>query len=121
VLALAETHLSVSDRGAAVELRAGDVLVIELAENPTTGYRWEVDTAPAALALDASKFVPPGATRGTPAPAPAAAGAGGRRKVTFRAVAGAAGGTLRLLCRRSWPGQAPAADQFEVTVRVAPP
>ena len=37
-----EVHLTAADNGREIELKKGDVLVITLKANPTTGYTWDV-------------------------------------------------------------------------------
>jgi len=37
-----EVHLTAADNGSEIELEKGDVLVITLEANPTTGYTWDV-------------------------------------------------------------------------------
>ena len=38
-----EVKVSASDKGRQIELRKGQILVITLEANPTTGYTWEVE------------------------------------------------------------------------------
>lgn len=83
-------ELGAADDGRSVELRPGQVVVLRLPENPTTGYRWE---APAGLALLADSFEPGGA----------AAGAAGLRVLRFEAGAG----SYRFDLRRPWGGGEP--------------
>ena len=96
--------------GGTVAVRTGDRLVVRLAENPTTGYRWAVEEADATfLTLEASSFEPPSGS--TP-------GAGGWR--TFRFLAVGPGATrLRLAARRARVGGEDAGQSFAVTVHVA--
>ena len=40
---MSQIRLTSSDAGKKVEMAVGDVLVISLPENPTTGFRWTFD------------------------------------------------------------------------------
>lgn len=97
-----------------VTLSVGDTLVVTLPSNPSTGYRWALDSAPSPVLLEPhgeATYVPDPAR--TPRP-----GAGGTE--TFRYVAGAVGGTRAVLVyRRSWEAEDPTAPRVtvEVTVR----
>jgi inhibitor of cysteine peptidase len=92
-------------RGSApFQARVGDVLVLELAENPTTGYRWQVPPdAPAALISD--EYLPPLSS---------AAGAGGKRILKF-GVALAGEHAIRLQLRREW--ETSAQEMLEIRFR----
>ncbi|MDE3177953.1 MAG: protease inhibitor I42 family protein [Pseudomonadota bacterium] len=94
--------------GATVELAVGEEFEVELAENPTTGYRWFLDDPhSASLSATGDAFEAGGDARGAP----------GRRRLRFRAEQA---GELRLQFhnRRSW--EASAARNFEISVRVKP-
>src|SRR5207245_7626453 len=104
--AMAELVLTQTQSGKYVSAAPGDVIVIRLAEHPTTGYRWQVEHA-AGLVLTGDDF-----TVSSNAP-----GTGGERAFRFAAQQS---GTARiaLSLRRQWEaGTAPAA-RFEVTVEV---
>lgn len=96
-----------------VTLSVGDTLVVALPSNPSTGYRWALDRAPAAVVLE-----PHGEATYVPDPARAPMpGAGGTE--TFRYVAGAVGKTrLVLVYRRSWEPEDPTARRVTVEVSV---
>jgi inhibitor of cysteine peptidase len=86
------------DGPSAVEIAAGEELVLRLPENATTGYRWSVDPGSlgSALSLLSSSYEPGGP----------GVGAGGVR--TVRLVATGAGTTqLRLSLSRAWETGAP--------------
>ena len=52
-----ETTVTASDNGRAIEVASGDELIIEVSENPTTGFRWALDgNLPDGLSLTASDF-----------------------------------------------------------------
>eukprot|EP00823_Brevimastigomonas_motovehiculus_P004982 TRINITY_DN342_c0_g1_i1.p1 TRINITY_DN342_c0_g1~~TRINITY_DN342_c0_g1_i1.p1 ORF type:complete len:148 (+),score=44.06 TRINITY_DN342_c0_g1_i1:92-535(+) len=98
------------DKGENVALTVGKVMQIQLNENPTTGYIWQVkESNEANLELLCNKFKSVG--RGL-------IGAGGIRLLTFKALK-AGSVPLKLVNSRPWlSGQEPA-DSFEVTVTVA--
>ena len=98
--------------GRTVVLDRHDRLRIRLAENPSTGYRWEFAKRPmpAVLRLISTTYVAPPQTQ------PPTVGAGGRRVYLFRAR-GMGRTTLRL--RYVGPGSsAPVARRYRLTVRV---
>ena len=106
---MAEVVLGDAESGTAA-VRTGDRLVVRLAENPTTGYRWELQAAdPTVLALESSSFEPP---------ATSVPGAGGRRTFKFLAV-GPGATELRLAAQRARARGEDAGATFAVTVHVA--
>jgi inhibitor of cysteine peptidase len=72
--------LTETDGGRSIAARAGDEIVLQLPENPTTGYRWEVVIA------DGLEPVADGYVAAQPAPADAepAFGRGSLRELRFR-------------------------------------
>jgi predicted secreted protein len=90
-----------------VSARAGQPFTLELSENPTTGFLWQLD-AGAPLSILSREFVASG-------PQP---GAGGVRVFTIESpVAGTFVVDARL--RRPWQGNSPAIEhkQYVVTVQ----
>ncbi len=95
--------------GREITLAEGETLQISLPENPTTGFRWSIESSgePACSLIDSS-FEPAG---GPP-------GAGGHHRWRFAAVRSGQA-RIALAYGRPWAhGQAPART-FSVTVRVA--
>jgi predicted secreted protein len=97
--------LTEGDRGRTVEVAAGSLVTVRLRENPTTGYRWTVESM-GGLELIGDRFEPGGAV-----------GAAGVRVLEFRATRR---GThaIRVQNRREWEGAGSAVEQFEGTVVV---
>lgn len=88
---MAQYTLTDAQDGSSFNLHVGDVVVLRLAENPTTGYRWDIIQAQG-FELEADDF--------TNAPA-AGVGHGGERALRFKATAvGAA--RIEAALRRSW-------------------
>lgn len=84
-------ELAQEDSGGRRSLTVGDDVVIVLAENPTTGYRWQAQFDPERLQDAGDRFESKSDLRGAP----------GVRHLAFRALA--AGQTqLRLVNRRAW-------------------
>ena len=100
-------HVTKEHNGTTVELHVGDPLQIELAENPTTGYRWQLPLpATPLLELQNDSFEVP----------TTACGAGGLRRWRFLAAqAGTA--KIEMEHRRSW--EKSAVEKFTLTVEVA--
>ena len=96
------------DGGRGVTAAVGDRIRIELPENPTTGFRWQVETVDAAvLRLAATDFQPS---------ASAAIGGGGLGVFHFDVI-GSGSADLRLELKRSWETQSPRST-FSIRVSV---
>jgi inhibitor of cysteine peptidase len=94
-----------------VRVGPNDVIVIQLPENPTTGYRWEVDRLDEQfMGLEASTFSGPQGP---------AVGAGGTREIRLRPK-GAGRGSVHLKNARIWEPADAAIDRFDLTVEVTP-
>jgi len=103
--------LGPADDGRTVEVRAGERIVVELPENATTGYRWEVDLS----GLGAMSYAG-GGSEG-PATARPTPGAASTRRLEFEAR-GPGEGEIRLRRVRPWEGERSARESYSVTVRV---
>lgn len=99
--------IGAADNGRNVNVRVGDLVVLQLPENPTTGYRWAVETA-GSLTLVADNF----------AAGHAGPGGGGVRRLEWRATSP---GTqdLLLLQRREWEAAGQEIARFMVSITVA--
>jgi len=106
----ATIRLSGADSGSSFTAHVGDAIVVTLAENPSTGYRWDVDQGVGkVLALASSDYA---ASSTTPL-----AGAGGARTFTFRAQK--AGGVHLVLKEwRPFEGDRSIVQRFDITVEV---
>lgn len=106
---MSELALSKSDLGKTFHVLKGDSISIRLEENPTTGYRWVVDSFDnQVLELQGSSYSAlPGA----------GIGAGGMR--TFNLLAKFQGtANLQLSLRREWESSNAAIEHFEVIIQV---
>ena len=90
-----------------VSASPGDRVVIHLAENATTGYRWVVAVLPGMLTLAADELLPPTSTR---------PGAGGERRIALD-VREAGTGEVVLSLERPWEGEP--ADRFVLSIAVS--
>lgn len=102
--------LTAAQSGFPIEARVGDELVLQLVENPTTGYRWQPDSE---LQLPAREdhYVP----------AAGATGAGGVR--TLRLLLSSPGSfDLAFSLRRPWEGEGQALERvvYHLLVRNEP-
>ena len=97
--------LSEQDAGRTVEMKVGDVVTIRLQENPTTGYRWAVETA-GGLEQVGDRFDPGDAI-----------GAAGIRSFEFRPPHT---GTyeLRMKHWRAWEGEGSVLNRFSAKINV---
>lgn len=97
-----------SYNGRQVTLAVGEVVEISLAENPTTGFRWDLKVKPEpACAFVKSTFEP---ATGPP-------GKGGTHRWQFQAVRSGTG-EIELEYRRPWEHNTPPAQTFKLSVRV---
>jgi len=108
-----EVTADIAKDGQQVELRQGQVLVVTLDSNPTTGYSWAVAAVDTAILAQAGDPV----YRGPDDQKTPLVGAGGSE--TFRFTAPSAGSTtLRLEYRRPWEKDQPAAQTYTLQVVV---
>lgn len=93
-----------------VEVGVGQQVTLELASNPTTGYSWELTSAPdtAVVRIVSDTYVPPAAQ---------IPGAGGVQRIVLEGVA-AGEATLDFGYRRPWETDVPPSEtaSFDVTV-----
>jgi inhibitor of cysteine peptidase len=105
---MAQRHIVTADDSHQIDLGVGDLAVVELVENPTTGFRWHIEHEPQLVLLN-SEWA---------AADESAAGGSGVRRFTFRAdAAGAAKVHVKLW--RSWVGESSVTRRhsFVFTVR----
>ncbi len=88
---MAEIEVTQSDNGTSLQASVGDTLSVRLPENPTTGYRWQQDSATEGIIAVGDAFTPSSTSPG----------AGGTRLLRFSLDA-AEGLPLRLSLRRAW-------------------
>ncbi len=107
---MSQHTLSLADSGKTIALKRGDTITIQLAENPTTGYRWsEPSLENDSVSLQRSQFVGPQSN---------APGAGGQRLLTFKAEKPGKT-TLSLKHCRDWEGDRSVIERFTLTLQVA--
>jgi inhibitor of cysteine peptidase len=97
--------LSQADSGSRHAVTVGDRIRVELAENPTTGYRWQIDVDASKARVVDDEFRSDSDATGAP----------GRRILTFE-VLQPGEIDLRLRCARSWELKNPQRE-FDVTLQ----
>ena len=95
--------LNEQDNGRAIELNAGDVLNLNLKENPSTGYKWVIESG-GELELISDNYQ-----------GGEALGAGGVHEFQFRAP-GHGSHELRLKNLREWEGDSSITERFNATI-----
>lgn len=93
---MADIKIEPKDFGKPVGLHIGDTIIIELQENPTTGFRWQI-SAGSHLVISGDQLVPG---------KDVAPGGGGTRILKLGAVA-TGNGVIRLQLRREWESSPP--------------
>ena len=98
--------LNHTDSGRSLELKDGDTVTIRLPENPTTGFRWQVDQIDADIHLMDASFEPSKESE---------IGSGGIREFRFL-LHGSKGGVVTLKHWRDWEGEASIIKRFDFRV-----
>ena len=107
--AVSVTSLTQSDNGKSIRIRVGNLVVIQLRENPTTGYQWTFNQSnEQVLTFQGIEYTPSAAT---------GVGGGGQRVFRFK---GEQAGTTELDFKlwRQWQGEQSAIERFTTTVQV---
>ena len=100
--------LGKADAGTSHDVTVGSTIVICLSETPTTGYRWQASVSDATLLTPVDDAFTPGGN---------APGAGGRRRLTFRAMAPGEA-TITLGLRRGWETAAAPLESLAYPFRI---
>jgi inhibitor of cysteine peptidase len=103
---MATITLTNADNGTSIEVRPEDEILMRLAENPTTGYRWQVDRADAGIEQLAASYQPA---------APEQFGSPGIRELRFRVTAPLTG-RLELKHWQPWEGERSVMERFSVDI-----
>jgi inhibitor of cysteine peptidase len=103
---MATRQINQEQAGETIPVEVGDTLELKLAENPTTGYRWQVDKNTSdLLELQTSDYAPMGT----------GLGAAGLRTFTFK-VARPGTARLRLASIREWEGPDRAVERLDYQI-----
>ena len=106
---MSEIVITPSDQNRTFETNQGELIVIRLGENPTTGYQWQVGEVDSQIIefLDSDYSTT------------SRAGVGGGGTHSFRFTAKSPGmGKIQLKLQRSWESVDAAMESFEVNIRV---
>jgi inhibitor of cysteine peptidase len=108
---MSEVTVNEGQAGRSVEARPGDRVVVLLEENPTSGYRWDVDRLDGQLLdVQSSDFVPADDSQ---------LGGGGTRRVTLL-VKSTGSSDVALKLWRDWEGEGSVSRRFDVTIEARP-
>jgi inhibitor of cysteine peptidase len=105
----ASAALTPADDGKTIEVPVGAEVVIRLPDNPSTGYRWEIDTDKACVSVARQHFEQQSDL----------VGGGGESSWVLRAIAPGVS-PVKLMLRRPWEDERAAIQRFAVTLRIAP-
>jgi inhibitor of cysteine peptidase len=112
-------QLNQANNGNLIQLSQGEMIEIQLPENPTTGYRWEIEQpnsgaipetaseTASVLQFQTSRFVP----------ISSGVGSGGNRILSFKA---AQPGTVQLQLKlwQPWSGEASVVERYCLTLEI---
>ena len=109
-------ELSQADNGNLIELKRGQQLSIRLPENPTTGYRWEIDSTTVGLKEATQEIITFESSTFAPASS-SGIGEGGERTFLFK-VANVGKTQLQLKNWQPWEGEYSIIDRYNLTLQV---
>jgi inhibitor of cysteine peptidase len=106
---LADLTLTSAENGQVVPVTIGDTIAVELAENPTTGYQWQIERTGSGVAMVSETF---------DLQKPPRIGSGGTKRFVFRAAeVGLA--RIRLRYWQAFSGEASIEDRFEASFEIS--
>lgn len=106
---MAEKVLKCGDQGLASDVTVGETVLLQLAETPSTGYRWSIEASPRdTIEIIESRWI---------APDGGGVGAEGKREFRIRIKAP---GEIRLGLKlwREWQGEGSVTQHCEIILRV---
>lgn len=111
--ALKDIHVNARDNGRQVYLKPGQVVVVTLESNPSTGYQWEVSAVDTEVLQQMGKaeFLSSVST------GKQIVGAGGMERFRFKALK-VAESSLKLIYHRPWEKEAEPAGNFLIQIIV---
>ena len=112
--AMALISIGPDDNGKEIPASVGDMLVIKLPENPTTGVRWAFDLVSGPIESEHDKYEQPEPSKDTEG---RGIGAAAIRVLTLR-VQGCGRAALRLKRWQEWEGGSSIDATFSCTIRI---
>ncbi len=101
--------LSEADRGKTISVNTGDVIIISLTENPTTGFQWEMDNIDnRVIVLEKELFSEPG---------DGGIGSGGTKSYVFKALT-SGNQLIQLKYWKAWEGEGSVDKRFDITLSI---
>lgn len=110
---MTEHQVSAQQNGARITVRVGDMIVLHLPENATTGHRWAIRS------LDETRFVVEADEYHPQHDDPQKLGSGGEAYWKLRARS-AGKSRIELINRREWEGDGSIIDRFAIDTVVQP-
>ena len=98
--------LTATDDGSSVDVAVGEAIRLDLPENPTTGYQWDLEEN-ASLSLVSTSYVP--------RVEPAVGGGGTRQFIVSPTTQGES--TLSAVHRRAWGGDQSVIGRVSILIR----
>jgi inhibitor of cysteine peptidase len=110
--AVHEINLSVKDNNGSIKAKKGDVLVITLEANASTGYTWDVASNKKSITkYKGKKYIEPAKTN------PPKVGAPGKEVLRFKAIRKGIS-KIKLIYHQPWDNKAKPAKTFSIEVAV---
>ena len=110
---VSQVYLDDTHNNTQKEVARGQELLVALASNPTTGYRWEVSEVDKAILRQVGDAEFKSSASGNPP----LVGAGGTETFHFEAI-GTGTTTLKIVYRRSWETGVPPIKTYTVQIAV---
>ena len=106
---MSQITLTEADKGASFTLKKDDIILIQLKENPTTGYRWMLIEDTNIISLESKKIILPEDPK---------IGEGGIRQFEFKAISS---GTEKIHLKHwcEWEGDKSVIELFDVKIVVS--
>jgi predicted secreted protein len=103
-------NLSQADIGKTIRINIGDVIVINLAENPTTGFQWEMDEIDNSVVVLENEIFSELGDGGL--------GSGGTKSFVIKALT-SGNQHIQLKYWKAWEGESSVDKRFDITLCIA--
>lgn len=103
---MAQITLTINESGKTQKAKVGDTIIVQLPENPTTGYRWELKEIDKAIEPPEIQYKPDEGAQ---------MGGGGTKTFEFK-LKSKGTTTIKIINKRSWEPENSAIQHFEAII-----